>query len=384
MNIVLIGPAHPLRGGIVAYNERLAKALQDGGNEVVIYSFSLQYPDFLFPGTSQFTTSPAPQDLNICTCINSLNPLNWWKVGHQIAQSKPDLVIVQFWLPYLGTALGTILRRIKAKTKTKIIAIVHNVIPHEKRVGDFALAQYFLKPVDALLVMSQNVLEDTYFFDKDKPRLLSPHPLYDHFGAIQAKEVACQALNLDPKFRYFLFFGLIRDYKGLDWLIKAFADERLRNKGLKLLIAGEYYVNKDKYKRLIQEMGLGDEVIEVDQYIPDEAVAHYFNVADVVVQPYKNATQSGVTQIAYHFETPMIVTNVGALAEMCPHEKVGYVVEPNPQALADALYRFITENPDFSVGIQNEKQKYSWQILVENLMALEHSIGVKKSGKTRE
>lgn len=370
MKIAILGSAHPLRGGIVAYNERLAKALQDAGHEVVIYSFSLQYPDFLFPGTSQFTSEPAPQSLKIVTCINSVNPLNWRKVGKMIAKTQPDLVICKYWLPFMGASLGTILRQIKKNKHTKVITIIDNMIPHEQRIGDEALSRYFLKPVDAFVTMSQKVLEDTSIFDTKKPRILTPHPLYDQFGEIQSKALACKALNLNPEFKYFLFFGLIRDYKGLDWLITAFADHRLRNKGFKLLIAGEFYADKEKYLQIIREKGLENEVICADKFIPDSEVAHYFNAADVVVQPYKTATQSGVTQIAYHFEKPMIVTHVGGLAEMCPHEKVGYVVAPNPQKLADAMVRFAVENPDFRPGIQLEKAKYSWEILVEKLLDL--------------
>ena len=365
MKIAIIGSAYPFRGGLAAYNERLAKAFQEQGEEVALYTFTLQYPNFLFPGKSQYSEDPPPKHLNIVRCINSVNPLNWLAVGNKIRKTRPDLVIIKFWLPFMGPCFGAILRMIKRNGHSKVINIIDNMIPHEKRPGDRVFTQYFVKPVDAFIAMSQTVLDDVDKFDTTKPRLLSPHPLYDNFGEIRPRTEALEKLGFDPSFQYLLFFGLIRDYKGLDILIKAFADKRFRNQKLKLIVAGEYYADREKYVGLIKKHQLENDIIQVDKFIPDSEVALYFNACDLVVQPYKSATQSGVTQIAYHFNKPMIVTNVGGLSEMCPDGKVGYVTDPTPNAIADAILKFFADT-DKEAMIENiigEKQKYSWDIL---------------------
>lgn len=376
MKIAIIGAAYPFRGGLAAYNERLAKAFQDQGEEVTIYTFTLQYPNFLFPGKSQYSSDPAPKHLNIVRCINSVNPFNWLKVGRKISKENPDLVLIKFWLPFMGPCFGTILRIIKRRKHAKVINIIDNMIPHEKRPGDRIFTKYFVGPIDAFIAMSQTVLDDVDQFDTVKPRLLSPHPLYDNFGEVSAQKEALNQLGFPLDFQYLLFFGLIRDYKGLDILLEAFADQRLKNRSLKLIVAGEYYSDKAKYTQLIKKHQLEDHIIQVDKFIPDSEVALYFNAADLVVQPYKSATQSGVTQIAYHFNKPMVVTNVGGLSEMCPDGKVGYVVPPKPQDIASAILKFFT-NTDREAMIENiigEKQKYSWEILTSAVYDLARKI----------
>ncbi|MEO1261813.1 MAG: glycosyltransferase [Bacteroidota bacterium] len=376
MKIAIIGSAYPFRGGLATYNERLAKAFQDQGEDVTLYTFTLQYPNFLFPGKTQYSSDPAPNHLNIVECINSVNPLNWIAVGNKIRKANPDLVVIKFWLPFMGPCYGTILRLIKSNRHSKVINIIDNMIPHEKRPGDRIFTKYFVKPVDAFIAMSQTVLDDVDQFDTVKPRLLSPHPLYDNFGDIAPKKEVLQKLGLDDSFQYMLFFGLIRDYKGLDILIEAFADQRFRNTKIKLIVAGEYYADRDKYVNLIKKHRLEKDIIQVDKFIPDSEVALYFNACDLVVQPYKAATQSGVTQIAYHFNKPMIVTNVGGLSEMCPDGKVGYVVPPDPTSIADAALKFFNQT-DREAMIENiigEKQKYSWDILTDAIYGLARKI----------
>lgn len=370
MRVVIIGSAHPLRGGLATYNERLAKAFMDRGDEVFIYSFSLQYPSFLFPGKSQFSDASAPEKLNIKTSINSINPLSWIKVGNEIKNLKPDLVIVKYWLPFMGPCFGTILRLIKKNKRSKVVSIVDNMIPHEKRPCDNLFTKYFIKPVDGFLAMSKSVLNDISSFDKVKPKIFSPHPLYDNFGAAITKQQAKEKLKLDTNYNYLLFFGFIRDYKGLDLLLNAFADKRFRDLKVKLIIAGEYYTNAEPYNKLIADLQLENVVIKANDFIPDNEVVNYFCAADMVVQPYKSATQSGVTQIAYHFNKPMLVTNVGGLAEIVPHNKVGYVVEPNAKPIADALIDFYTNNREAEMIANTaiEKQKYSWEIMVERIL----------------
>ncbi len=357
---------------MAAYNERLVTELQDKGHEVTLYTFSLQYPSILFPGKSQFLEEEGPQHLKIKRLINSINPINWLKVGNLIKKEKPDVVIIKFWLPFMGPCFGTILRQIKKNKHSQIIAIIDNIIPHESRIGDTIFTKYFVKPLDGFVAMSQNVYEDINQFDTQKKKILSPHPLFDNFGENLERKNALEYLKLDSEFKYILFFGLIRKYKGLDLLLEAFADERLRNENIKLIVAGEYYSDKEYYSNIIKKHSLENDIIQVDEFIQNSDVKYYFSACDLVVQPYKSATQSGVTQIAYHFNKPMIVTNVGGLEELCPNEKVGYVVNTNPKEIADAILRFFnnTDIETMIANIKEEKKKYSWDILVNNIMKL--------------
>lgn len=378
--MVIIGSAYPLRGGgLATYNERLARAFAANGDKVTIYTFTLQYPGFLFPGKTQYSEGPAPTDLDIVVAINSVNPFNWIKVGRRIKKLRPDLVVIKFWIPFMGPAFGTILRIIRSNKHTKVISIIDNIIPHEKRPGDRMFSNYFVKSVDGFIAMSRAVLKDLETFDKVKPKLYSPHPLYDNFGALIPKEEAKKVLGLDPGFSYMLFFGFIRDYKGLDLLIEAFADERLRKYSVKLVIAGEYYTNAEPYIELIKKHKLEEYIVQRTDFIPDDKVAPYFCASDIVVQPYKDATQSGVTQVAYHFNRPMLVTNVGGLPEMIPHGKVGYVVEPDAREIADALVDFYenSREQEFIPFVEEEKKKYSWQTMLDAIEQLYQKVGGK-------
>ncbi|MFC5269554.1 glycosyltransferase [Adhaeribacter terreus] len=366
--VVMIGPAYPLRGGLATFNERLARAFITAGDEAEIVTFSLQYPDFLFPGQTQFSSDPAPKDLKIEALVNSVNPLNWLKTGLHIKKQKPDIVIFRFWLPFMGPALGTIARIISGNKHTKILAITDNVIPHEKRPGDWIFTKYFLSACHGFITLSRSVLEDLKEFVPQKPAVYHPHPLYDNFGESQPKTVAKTALKLDPETNYLLFFGFIRAYKGLDLLLEAFADERLvKLKNVKLIIAGEYYEDAEPYEKLIKKYDLENRIVRATDFIPNSQVATYFNAADLIVQPYKNATQSGVSQIAYHFDKPMLVTDVGGLAELIPDGKVGYVTQPNPKAIADAIFDFYTSGKEayFIEQVKFYKQQFSWQAMIE-------------------
>ena len=375
--IIIIGTAHPLRGGLANYNERIAKAFIENGDEVTIYNFSLQYPGFLFPGKTQYSSEPTPQNLDIKTIVNSVNPFNWIKIGIKIKKLKPELVIIKFWIPFMAPCLGTIARIAKKNKHTKIVSILDNIIPHEKRIGDKALSNYFVKSVDGFVAMSKSVLTDIETFDKQKPKLFNPHPLYDNFGEIVSKEKAKENLELEQETNYLLFFGLIRDYKGLDLLLEAFADERFRKMPLKLIVAGEFYSDKEKYYEIVNKNNLKESVIFTNDFVPDSKVADYFCASDIVVQPYKDATQSGVTQIAYHFEKPMLVTDVGGLAEIVPKE-VGYVVKPDITEIADSIIDFYenSKEADFVKGAQKEKLKYSWKKMLETIDELEKGEGI--------
>jgi len=375
MNIVIIGPAHPYRGGIALFNERLALAFQEDNHTVEIITFKLQYPSILFPGKTQLSEDNAPKNLKITQQINSINPLNWLKIGTKIKNQQPDLVIFSYWMPFMAPCFGTIASKIKKNGKTNIIGLIHNIIPHEKRFGDNFLSSYFTKRVHGFIAMSDSVVKDLKTFT-DKPITLTPHPLYDNFGDIKSKAEAKKLLRLAPEFNYLLFFGIIRKYKGLDILLNAFADERLRNKNLKLLIAGEFYEDNTEYLNIIKEKNLTDDVIISDAFIPNTAVANYFCAADMVVQPYKHATQSGVTQIAYHFNKPMLVTDVGGLKEIVPNNVVGYVTQANSKSVADAINNFYVNNKEqqFIEGVKTEKLKYLWQTMTTKILDLHQKL----------
>ncbi|TDN35765.1 glycosyltransferase [Hymenobacter sp. UV11] len=370
MNVVIIGPAYPLRGGLATYNERLARAFRAAGDEVRIVTFSLQYPGFLFPGQTQFSTEAGPADLDIEVSINSVNPLTWVGVGRRLRRARPDLVVFRFWLPLMGPALGTIARLARGNGHTRIVAITDNVIPHEKRPGDGPFTRYFLSACDGFVTMSRAVLADLQRLGfGSKPALYRPHPLYDNFGPAKPKAEALAALGLAPQFRYVLFFGFIRAYKGLDILLEALADARVAALPVKLLIAGEFYEDAAPYEVLIKKYDLESRLVRATDFIPNEKVADYFSAADLVVQPYKNATQSGVSQVAYHFGRPMLVTDVGGLAELIPAGVVGYVVPPTPLAIADALVDFYENDREevLAAGVRQEAKKFSWEVMVAAL-----------------
>lgn len=367
MRVVIIGPAYPLRGGLATYNEQLARAFRAAGDEVRLVTFSLQYPNFLFPGQTQFSTEAGPSDLAIEVSLNSVNPLSWLAVGRRLRRERPDLVVFRFWLPFMGPALGTVARLVRRNGHTRVVAITDNVIPHEKRPGDGLLTRYFLRACDGFVTMSRSVLSDLQRLGfGDKPALYRPHPLYDNFGPIKPKAKALAALKLPDNVGYLLFFGFIRAYKGLDILLEAFADARIAMLPIKLIIAGEFYEDVAPYKALIQHYKLQDRLILATDFIPNEEVVNYFCAADLIVQPYKNATQSGVSQIAYHFERPMLVTNVGGLAELIPAGVVGYVVPPTAAAIADAVVDFYANRREagFSAGVREEKKRFSWPAMV--------------------
>jgi glycosyltransferase involved in cell wall biosynthesis len=369
MKIVIIGPAWPLRGGLSSFDERLARAFMSAGHNCQIWSFSLQYPSFLFPGTTQYSTEPAPQGLTIHTKINSVNPLNWISVGNQLKNHKPDIILVRYWLPFMGPALGTILRRVRKNKHTRIIALTDNVIPHEKRPGDKMFSRYFLKACHGFITMSEKVMTDLRKFEPNKPARQVLHPLYDNFGEPVSKQEAREKLNLDPKARIILFFGFIRRYKGLDLLLEAMADERIKQNNIKLMVAGEFYEDRKPYDEKIESLNLQPQLILHTDFITDSQVRYYLCAADAVVQPYRNATQSGVTPLAYHFEKPMVVTNVGGLPTLVPDGRSGIVCEPEPTSIANAILRFYELGADYFIPhLRTEKQKYDWQKLVERII----------------
>ena len=369
MKIIIVGTAYPYRGGLAAYNERLAREFVTEGHEVTIMTFSLQYPSFLFPGKSQYLDGKAPEGLDIYRKVNSINPVNWLVTGNMIRKEKPDILIFKYWLPFMAPCFGTVARLARQNKHTMVISIFDNVIPHEKRAGDKLLTKYFTSSIDGAIAMSASVLKDLSQLRNNLPARINPHPLFDNFGPSVDRETALGTLGLDPLYKYLLFFGFIRKYKGLDLLIEAFAAERLRNKGLKLIIAGEFYEDDAPYREQVNKYQLENDIVFFDRFINDNEVASFFSVADLVVQPYRSATQSGVTQIAYHFEKPMLVTDVGGLKEIVPHNKCGYVVNPDQSAIADAIsdYFFNNRKVAFTKNVKEEKTKYSWKQMTASI-----------------
>lgn len=373
MKVIILGTAYPYRGGLAAFNERLANEYVRQGHDVKMYTFTLQYPGFLFPGKTQYSTDPAPEKLTIYRKVNSCNPFNWCKVGKEIAKEKADLVIFAYWMSFMAPCMGTIARKVRRNKHTKVIALVHNMLPHEPNILDKLFPPYFVKSVDGFIALSKSVVEDIEKFDKRNcPKTFSPHPIYDHYGEKMDRVQALQALQLNPQYHYVLFFGFIRAYKGLDLLLKAFATEKLKQQNVKLIVAGEFYEDEQHYQNMIDELGIREQVVLHTDFIPNDRVKLYFNAADIIAQPYKTATQSGVTQIAFHFEKSMLVTNIGGLPEIVPHGKIGYVVDPEAQPIADALCDFFENNrqPTFEQNIIEEKKKYAWSRMIDAIDTL--------------
>jgi len=362
MKITFLGPAYPYRGGLATFNERLARQFVTECKDVDIRTFTLQYPGFLFPGKSQFTDGPAPEGIKIRRELNSINPFNWLRTGLKIRKEKADILLIRYWLPFMAPCLGTVARIVRSNKYTVVISLVDNVYPHEKRPGDSILTRFFMNSIDGAAVLSDTVQKDVEEFRKDIPVCATPHPLFDTYGKKLERGDALSALKLDPQNSYLLFFGIIRDYKGLDILIRAFSDTRLRGRNLKLIVAGEFYDSKVHYKNLVKESGLDNDIIFYDHFIKDEDVRLFFSAADLVVQTYKSATQSGVTQIAFHFDKPMLVTDVGGLKEIIPHGKCGYVVQPDPKIIADAILDYFDNGRKkaFTECVKKEKEKFSW------------------------
>jgi glycosyltransferase involved in cell wall biosynthesis len=373
--IIIIGPAYPLRGGgIATFNERLAKEFIDEGFDTTIYTFSYQYPSFLFPGKTQYSAEPPPENIPIKIKISSINPINWISVGNQLKKIKPDIIVVRYWLPFMGPCLGTILRKVKKNQHTKVICIADNILPHEKRPGDKIFTKYFLKPIDGFITMSQKVLGDLNQFAKNKPAQLVPHPLYDNFGEKISKTEARKKLSINEDDKVILFFGFIRKYKGLDILLEAFKILKSTNKiqNLKLLIAGEFYDDEKNYETLLNDPTIKNELILHTHFISNSEVKYYLCATDCVIQPYRSATQSGVTPLAYHFEIPMIVTNVGGLPSLVPDKKVGLIAEPNPESIAEKIGEYFDLGEEYFLpNLKEEKKKYSWKNMVKAIVDME-------------
>lgn len=366
LKIVLVGTANPYRGGgISSFNERLALELKNMGHEIIIYNFSLQYPNFLFPGTSQFADIPRKDEVPTYRKVNSVNLFNWIKIGLELQKMRPDLLLFRFWTPFMGPCFGTIAHLAKKNGKTKVHALIDNAIPHEAKVTDKIFSKYFFSSVDKFVAISKKVkfqLEE----QTHKPVDYSPHPIYDIYGEKVTKKEARAFFQLRIEEKVILFFGFIREYKGLDLLIESLKTMP----DIKLIVAGEFYIDSKPYFQLAEKLGVMDQIVWRNQFIADEDIKYYFSAADVVILPYKNATQSGITQIAYHFNTPMIATNVGGLEDFVKDGEVGYLVNPDSKSISNGVKRFYEEEKEilFSENIKSAKKAFDWSVLATKII----------------
>ena len=374
MKITILGPAHPYRGGLASIMQIMARTFARRGNEVDIRTFTLQYPALLFPGTTQTVDTPPPADLSIRRCVNTMWPFNWWRIGRQLRRERPDFILMKYWTPFMAPCFGTIARIARRNGHTKVLCQIDNVEPHEHHLIDRPCNRYYLRSVDGFIYMSEQVHRELQAYTS-APALFSPHPLFENFGERVDHAEACAHLGLDPEQQYLLFFGLIRDYKGLDLLLDAWARLKQQHPAFssrRLIVAGEFYTDKEPYIQQIDRLGLQNDVLLHARFIPDEEVKYYFSAADCVVQPYKSATQSGVTQIAYQFCTPMIVTDVGGLAEIVPDGRVGYVAPPTVEGVADAMARIYEGDAleRFRTNCLEERKRFSWEAMCDRITEL--------------
>lgn len=373
--LAIVGPLHPYRGGIAHFAEAATLGLAKRDHQVEGITFSRQYPNLLFPGKTQFDADKTAPPFAIRRSIDSVNPISWLQTAAYLARMQPDAVVFNHWMSFFGPAFGTIARRLRRKGVPSI-AIVHNALPHERRPGDVALSRYFFKACQGAVVMSEAVARDLELLGMKGTQVRQiAHPIYDIFGDAIPKAEARRQLGVPADAPVLLFFGFIRRYKGLHVLLESMRAVQKQLPDAHLVIAGEFYEDEDETRTFIVENSLQDRVHLHAEYIPNEAISRYFSAADVVVQPYVSATQSGVAQIAFHFDKPLIVTDVGGLAEIVPDGKAGLVVPPEaPAPLAAAIVRFFQEKLAAALveGVRNEKKKYSWDRLFE---ALEHLIG---------
>lgn len=372
--IVVLGPAFPYRGGIAQFADSMSRELGRRGHQVHVITFNRQYPEFLFPGKSQFERASAPSDrdpapgVRLERLLDSINPLSWLQVARRIAGDRPNVVFIQYWMPFLAPAYTVIARRLKRLSPhTNLIGIVHNVLPHERRPADATLARWFLKACDSIIVLSESVARDARKLVPQARILTLSHPVYEHFGTSGPRGSAREHLDIAADAEVMLFFGFVRAYKGLHVLLEAMPRIARARPKATLIVAGEFYEDESRYRQQIVRHGLESRVRMDNEYIPAEKVAAYFSAADVVVQPYTSATQSGVVQTAFHFERPVIVTNVGGLAEVVGDGQAGLVVPPGDSAaLAAACIRFFEEDlgERLEAGVRNEKREYQWNEFV--------------------
>ena len=373
MNIAILSCFHPYRGGIAQFNAGIYAELSRE-HTVKAFNFKRQYPSLLFPGKTQFVTErdealPLPSE----AMLDSICPRSWVRTARAVNAWQPDLLILRYWMPFFAPSLGFVARRMKPGTK--VVGILDNVIPHERRPFDGSLTRYFLSGLDGAVTLCDEVGRELQALRPQLPRTVLPHPVYTHFGEKLPRAEAETSLGLLPGKKNLLFFGLIREYKGLDILIDAFG--RLDD-SYQLIIAGEPYGSFEKYQRHIDACPGKERIRLFPEYIRDSEVKRWFSAADVVVLPYRSATQSGVSSVSYHFEVPMIVTAVGGLEEAIGGRGTGIVAqEISAEAIAGCIERFFASKAlqeSCIDAIRAEKQRLGWTKFCKDLTAFAQSL----------
>ncbi len=361
-----------MRGGISNFNESFSNMLLDYKWEVHNISYSHRFPPFLFPMKIPLESGIRPLRLEIEPLIHAGNPFSWFRVIRTIRDHDPGLVLVHYWSPWLAPALGFILKRVaRKKPDLRILAVIHQ-IRKEKSLLKSMLNRYFIRKCQAFIIMSKTIQEDLEHYCGSKPVKFVPHPVYKVFGEAVPKDEARSFLKLDPAEPLLLFFGIVRPYKGLGLLLQAMSRETVRVLSLRLIVAGEFLEDRADYEQMINDLGLENNVILMDDFIPTTDVKYYFSAADMVIQPYLEASQSGITQIAYQFERPMLVTDVGGLAEIVPHMRVGYVSPVDADAIAGYIVDFYANNREalFVKNLKVEKKRFAWENMYNGMQEL--------------
>lgn len=369
-----------MRGAMAQLNSILYQHLS-ADNDVKIFSFKRQYPEFLFPGKTQFEPGEPvvkiPQENNIIS-VDSINPFNWIFTALKIRKEKPDLLIYRYWIPFFAPCFFTISFFAKLFTKTKVLFICDNVIPHEKRFGDKFFTRLAFSVVNYFVIQSRTVEKDLKLFNKkNKPYVLSPHPLYNIFGDKTVKQEAKNILSDEFKISFgdskiILFFGYIRKYKGLMFLLEAMPSI-VKKHNVKLLIAGEFYENEEQYRKKIEDLKISEHIILLSSFMPEDKVRYFFSACDCLVLPYADATQSGIVPLAYYYDKPVIVTDVGGLSEVVIDGKTGFVIKPeDSNEIFEAVNKFYSEDLEniFSENIKEEKKKYQWETFINNIVEI--------------
>ena len=369
MKIVILGTANPYRGGLATFNERLALEFQSQGHDVTIFNFSLQYPNFLFPGTSQFLENPHPDIVPNIRKVNSVNPFNWIKVGFELYRLRADVVIFRYWISFMAPCYFVIASILKMNRFSKIFTIVDNAISHEPKFYEKTVSRLFFWVSDFFLTMSEKVRIDLSSLTS-KPSILTLHPLYDSYSLPKSKSEARTNLHLPIDQKIILFFGFIRDYKGLDLLLEAMSSPEIKDQNIKLVVAGEFYANREKYESMVSSLRIENQLYWHTDFIPDAKIADYFSAADAVILPYKASTQSGVTQIAFYYDLPIIATNVGGIKEMVEGNTHGLIVDANAQSISKGILNFYAnDNREiYRQNIARDKSNYSWAAFVEAIL----------------
>ena len=365
--VIFIGPAYPYKGGIAAFNESMATTFQENGWDCKIYTFSEQYA---FTSKDKLTTEDPRPNLTIKRGIYSINPLNWLKISKEIVKEQPKLIVTQYWMPYLAPAFGTIFRGVKKELPDVSIAtIVHSFKPHQSKIGDKQLNKFLTNRTDSLVCLSEGVQEEILNSGTQQPVSRLFHPIYEHYGSPLPSSMAKEKLGWSKEKKHFLFFGEVKNYKGLDLLLSALPTEDKYRQNYKLHISGEFIESHKKHCKQIEKLGLTDQVKITNAYIPNDSVPHLFCAADAIVTPYKNKTQSGIIPIALHFERPVIATTVGNLSTDLETHKLGLVSSPDSVALNANLKDFIDGNTVLSSNYTSIKEKLSWGTFYKAFLA---------------